>query len=55
MQGIADRDRFVMETARQAHVPLVAALGGGYAPNIEEIVTAHCQTVQIAAEICKLY
>ena len=55
MQGIADRDRFVMESARKAHVPLVAALGGGYAPNIQEIVTAHCQTVQIATEIGKLY
>lgn len=50
MAGIAERDRAVCAFARYAGLPLVVTLGGGYARNIDQIVTAHCQTIQIAGQ-----
>ena len=48
MAGVRKRDRLVYEFAWQAGVPLVVTLGGGYARDINRIVTAHCQTVREA-------
>ena len=48
MRGVRERDRLVAAFARQAGLPLVVTLGGGYARDISVIVEAHCQTVEIA-------
>ena len=48
MAGVGERDRRVCTFARQAGVPLVVTLGGGYARDIDRVVEAHCRTVQIA-------
>ena len=48
MAGVGERDRFVCAFARRAGIPLVVTLGGGYARDINRIVTAHCQTVRAA-------
>ena len=48
MAGVGERDRLVCTFARQAGVPLVVTLGGGYARDIDRVVEAHCRTVQIA-------
>lgn len=48
MNGVGERDRLVCDFAREAGLPLVITLGGGYARNISHIVDAHCQTVRIA-------
>ena len=48
MAGVGERDRFVCAFARRAGIPLVVTLGGGYAQDINRIVTAHCQTVRAA-------
>jgi acetoin utilization deacetylase AcuC-like enzyme len=50
MAGVAERDRTVCAFARRAGLPLVVTLGGGYARNINQIVEAHCQTVEIAGQ-----
>jgi acetoin utilization deacetylase AcuC-like enzyme len=50
MAGVAERDRAVCAFARRAGLPLVVTLGGGYARDIDRIVEAHCQTVQIAGQ-----
>lgn len=45
------RDRFVLNTAKQLNVPLVGSMGGGYSPDIKEIVEAHANTFRLAQEI----
>ncbi len=44
MDGCMKRDAMVFATARNCNLPIVAVLGGGYSPNISQIVDAHCQT-----------
>lgn len=48
MAGVGERDRITCAFARRAGIPLVVTLGGGYARDINRIVTAHCQTVRAA-------
>jgi acetoin utilization deacetylase AcuC-like enzyme len=49
--GCAKRDRIVFETAYKHNIPVTASMGGGYAPNINDIIDAHCNTYRIAKEI----
>lgn len=50
LDGLRRRDARVLSFFRNA-VPLVITLGGGYAPQIEAIVEAHCQTVRAACRL----
>ncbi len=49
LEGLARRDRFVLERLAEAGVPVAAVLAGGYARRTEDTVTAHCNTVLAAA------
>ena len=51
LDGLRRRDVRVLSAFRNADVPLVITLGGGYAPQIEAIVEAHCQTVRAACRL----
>jgi acetoin utilization deacetylase AcuC-like enzyme len=44
MKGCQERDRIVFDTVRQLQVPVVCTMGGGYSPQIKDIVEAHAQT-----------
>ncbi len=48
--GLAKRDRLVLHHCRKAGLPVAVTMAGGYAPNIEDTVDIHFQTVCIAAE-----
>lgn len=48
-QGLAMRDRLVLDMLRTAGLPVAVTMGGGYAPNIDDIVDIHFETVCIAA------
>lgn len=50
MVGVGERDRLVCEFARHVGLSLVVTLGGGYAHDLNRIVEAHCQTVEVAKE-----
>lgn len=50
LDGLRRRDVRVLSFFRNA-VPLVVTMGGGYAPQIEAIVEAHCQTVRAACRL----
>jgi len=54
-EGLAQRDRLVLNTCRKSKLPVAITMAGGYAPNIEDTVDIHFQTVQIAAEFQKSY
>lgn len=48
--GCRERDRMVFEACHRNEVPVVCAMGGGYSPEIWNIVEAHCHTFRLAAE-----
>ena len=48
--GCRERDRLVFDACHQNDVPVVCAMGGGYSPEIWNIVEAHCHTFRLAAE-----
>jgi acetoin utilization deacetylase AcuC-like enzyme len=47
--GLAQRDRFVIQTTRKARLPMAISMAGGYYPQVEDIADIHAQTIQIAA------
>ncbi|MEM8890342.1 MAG: histone deacetylase [Bacteroidota bacterium] len=49
--GCKERDRFVMQSCHEKGLPLVISLGGGYSPDIRDIVDAHCNTFRLAKDI----
>lgn len=44
--GLRRRDQLVIDACAQRGVPLVTVMAGGYARNVEDIVTIHHQTVE---------
>jgi acetoin utilization deacetylase AcuC-like enzyme len=50
-QGCKQRDRFVLNTAKQNNIPIVASMGGGYSPDFKDIIEAHANTFRLAQEI----
>jgi acetoin utilization deacetylase AcuC-like enzyme len=46
--GCAERDRFVFDCLSRHQIPCTVAMGGGYSPNIKDIVTAHVNTFKAA-------
>jgi acetoin utilization deacetylase AcuC-like enzyme len=50
-EGIRERDIFVLQTAFNHQIPVMAAMGGGYAPQLRNIVDAHCNTFRVARDI----
>jgi acetoin utilization deacetylase AcuC-like enzyme len=48
--GLAARDRFVLETCRQAGTPVAVVMGGGYARELQDTVDIQFRTIAVAAE-----
>jgi acetoin utilization deacetylase AcuC-like enzyme len=48
LDGLAARDRLVFDLALNGGVPVVVTLAGGYAVNVEDTVTIHCNTAKAA-------
>ena len=48
--GCKERDRIVMEYAYKNGIPLVISMGGGYSPQIGDIIDAHANTFRVAKE-----
>lgn len=46
--GLAQRDQMVIDRCLAAHLPLAIVMAGGYAPDVEDIVDIHFQTLKIA-------
>jgi acetoin utilization deacetylase AcuC-like enzyme len=47
--GLAQRDRLVLQMCRDHGLPVAIALAGGYGRRVEDTVAVHLQTVRIAA------
>jgi acetoin utilization deacetylase AcuC-like enzyme len=48
IQGLRTRDRLVFEACRARGFPVVVAMSGGYAPDVDAIVTIHANTIREA-------
>jgi acetoin utilization deacetylase AcuC-like enzyme/tRNA(Arg) A34 adenosine deaminase TadA len=49
--GLRRRDRLVLQACRDADIPVVVTLGGGYNRDLDQTVDAHCDTIRIAKGI----
>jgi acetoin utilization deacetylase AcuC-like enzyme len=49
--GLAERDELVLTELRTRGVPVAIAMAGGYAPDVEDIVDIHLQTILAAARL----
>lgn len=50
-EGCKQRDQMVFEACLQHHIPVQVSMGGGYSPDIKDIVDAHCHTFKIAQQV----
>ena len=49
--GCAERDRLVLSECKTARIPVVVVMGGGYSPDIRDVVEAHCNTFRIGMDL----
>ncbi|MCJ8209681.1 histone deacetylase [Mucilaginibacter sp. RS28] len=45
------RDLFVLEQCKLNNIPVQVSMGGGYSPDIRDIVEAHCNTYRLANDL----
>jgi acetoin utilization deacetylase AcuC-like enzyme len=50
-EGLAERDRLVLETCRERGIPVAVTMAGGYARKVEDTVEIHLRTVERAASL----
>jgi len=50
-EACKERDRLVLEQCKQAGIPVQVSMGGGYSPQIKDIVDAHCNTYRVALDL----
>jgi acetoin utilization deacetylase AcuC-like enzyme len=51
IEGLKRRDELVFRVARARNIPVMVTYAGGYARNVEDTVTIHCNTVIAAKEV----
>ncbi|MDX1462828.1 MAG: histone deacetylase [Marinirhabdus sp.] len=51
LEGCRRRDDFVLRTLKEKQIPVQISMGGGYSPNIVDIITAHANTFRTAQAI----
>jgi len=49
IDGLRQRDEIVLGACRRARLPLAISMSGGYAPDIDAIVTIHANTIRAAS------
>ncbi|WP_295772594.1 histone deacetylase [uncultured Mucilaginibacter sp.] len=50
-EACKERDHFVLEQCKNAGIPVQVSMGGGYSPQIKDIVDAHCNTYRAALDL----
>src|SRR5580693_7327915 len=51
LEGLKRRDELVFRVARARNIPVMVTYAGGYARNVEDTVTIHCNTVIAARDV----
>ena len=49
IEGLRRRDELVLGHCCRAGLPVVVTMSGGYATNVDDIVTIHANTIRVAA------
>jgi acetoin utilization deacetylase AcuC-like enzyme len=49
--GLKERDGLVISTALTQHIPVAIVLAGGYAQSVEDTVTIHANTAEVARDV----
>ncbi len=52
-QGLLGRDRQVLSWCQQRSTPVAIAMSGGYAPDVDDIVEIHANTLRLASEMMR--
>ena len=53
VEGLRARDRLVFDACRERDIAIAVTMSGGYAPDIDAIVTIHCNTIREAVRTCQ--
>jgi acetoin utilization deacetylase AcuC-like enzyme len=53
--GLAERDRFVFDSLREARLPVAAVLAGGYGRRVQDTVDIHLNTVRNAVQTFEIW
>jgi acetoin utilization deacetylase AcuC-like enzyme len=51
IEGLKERDALVFRAAKTEGIPVMVTFAGGYALNVEDTITIHCNTVVAAKEV----
>jgi acetoin utilization deacetylase AcuC-like enzyme len=51
IEGLKQRDALVFKVCKARNIPVMVTYAGGYARNVEDTVTIHCNTVVAAKEV----
>ena len=51
IEGLKKRDELMFRVAQAQNIPVMVTFAGGYAQNVEDTVTIHCNTVVAAKEV----
>jgi acetoin utilization deacetylase AcuC-like enzyme len=51
IEGLKRRDELMFRVARARDIPVMVTFAGGYAQNVEDTVTIHCNTIIAAKEV----
>jgi acetoin utilization deacetylase AcuC-like enzyme len=49
--GCRERDRMVFQFCKDHRLPVQVSMGGGYSPDIRDIVDAHCNTFKVGVDL----
>ncbi len=49
--GCKTRDKMVIKTCKKNKIPVAISMGGGYSPDIKEVVNAHANTYRLCQDI----
>ena len=52
-EGLAERDRLVLEACRERGIPVALTMAGGYSENVQDIVDVHFASIQRAARMAQ--
>jgi acetoin utilization deacetylase AcuC-like enzyme len=55
IDGLRARDLLVLGRCRRLDLPVAISMSGGYAPDVEAIVTIHANTIAVAAELASCH
>lgn len=51
MEGLRERDAFVLRECYEREVPVVTVMSGGYGKNINDTIEIHCNTIRMVKEV----